>query len=433
MSASPRCVALFALTSLLAGALAQAPKEQEKQPQEEKHVAYPQRDLLTPFRAPADVYAPPDELFRILRSMQALADARGAKKDFDADGREVVDDDNWRLLRGELAKKGVDAGYLAQIMRLNRNAADRATAFYAAFYASDVDNVFNLIGHIPGEPERKTREAALPRAIAFLRANVNRRFGDLGDERKEAIRKALPEPGSPVAMERGIVRGPVDEDYLHQLPLMPFFQLLDVDAAIDQAQGLWFLKETFLARKDLALQWLEPALPRVHQLLRSQSPQVREQAIGLVQAIGPKDLRQPPDDATELVAWAKEAAKEMFPPIRNLNDTIVQLFPSPERDAIVAAGEAALRASNIGDPVNGQRKDGTHYRGFRVARVPDELKVLAIPSEAVVTTVNGAPVSDAASLLQAVRQQLASKSSQHKLFVEYVLRGESHAVEYRVL
>ncbi len=443
MSASPRCVALFVLTSLLAGATspartpaqAPAPQEQGNQPQEAKHIAYAQRDLLTPFRSPTDAYAPPDELFGILRAMQTIADATGAKKSFDADGREVIDDENWRLLRAELAKKGLDAGYLAQIMRLNRNAPDRATAFYAAFYVAEVDHVFNLIGHIPGEPVRRTRELAFPRAIAFLQANLSRRFGDLSKEQKERITNALPEPGSPVAKARGIVRGPRDEDYLHQgLTLVPFFQLLDVDAAIDQAQAAWFLKEAFLARKDLALQWLEPALPRVKQLLRSDSAPVREQAIGLLQAIAPKDLRQPPaGDPKDLIAWADEAAKDLFPPIRNVNDTIVQLFPSPERDAIAAAGEAALRKATIGDPVNGQRKDGTHYRGFRIALVPDELKALAIPTEAVITTVNGAPVSDAASVLEAVRRQLASKASPRKLFVEYVLGGEQHAIEYRVM
>lgn len=401
--------------------------------QQEKLIAYPQRDLLSPFRNPTDVYAPPDEIFRLLRTMQSLAEAGNAKKSFDASGREIVDDPRWEEARKQLATKRLDAGYLAQIMRLNRNTADRATAFYGAFFVENIDYVFELISHIPGEPERRIREAAMPRAIEFLRAHGKRQFGDLSKEQKEAMIKALPEPGSPAARTAGLTRAPVDGDWLHQITLVPFFQLLDLDEAIDQAQGLWFLKEVFTIRRDQALVWLEPALPRVKQLLLAKASDVRAQAIGLFQAIGGKDLPQPPAEDSALVAWADLAAKTMFPPIRNLNDTIVQLLPSPERDAIVTAATAALTTSAIGDPSTGHRDDGSRYRGFRIARVPDELKPLAIPTGAIITAVNGVNVFDAASLLRIVREQLAAMRHPRKLLVEYVLAGKSHAVEYRVL
>ena len=91
-------------------------------------------------------------------------------------------------------------------------------------------------------------------------------------------------------------------------------------------------------RPDLARIWFEPALPRMRQLLVSESREVRQQAIELLRTIGPKDLRPAPaDDATELLAWGEEAMKEMFPPIRNLNDALIQLFPSEERKALVKA------------------------------------------------------------------------------------------------
>lgn len=401
--------------------------------QEQKDIAYPQKDALSPFRHPTDAYAPPDEVYRLLRIMQALADAPNAPKSFDRTGREVVADKRWEQARAEVLKKGLDAGYLAQIMRLNRNAADRATAFYGAFHVPNAEHVFELIAHIPGEPERRTRELAMPRAIEFLRANLNRRFGDLSKEQKEEVKKALPEIGSPVARARGLLRTPVDSDHLYHVTLVPFLQLLDLDDAIDQAQALWFLKEVFLIRLDLALQWLEPSLPRLRQLLLSPSPQVREQAIGVFQAIGPAGLKAPPESDQDLVAWAEEASKALFPPIRNLNDTIVQMHPSPERDAIAAAGIAALATSAIGDPFQGDRKDGGRFRGFRVARVPDELKALAIPTGAVITTVNGVAVTDAASLLATTREQLQRLGHPRRLLVEYVLQGEPHAVEYRLL
>jgi hypothetical protein len=398
-----------------------------------KPVAYPNKDLLSPFRNPVDVYAPPDEVYRALRTMQALADAGNAARSYDAEGREVVADKRWQDARDQLTKLRLDAGYLAQIMRLNRNSADRATAFYGAFYLTNTDHVFELIAHIPGEPERRTREAMLPRAIEFLRANLKRKFGDLGKEQQDALAKALPELGSPAAKAAGVVRAPIAADWLHKVTLVPFFQLLDLDEAIDQAQGLWFLKETFTIRQDLALLWLEPALPRVKELLLSKSPKVREQAIGLLQAIAPKDLPAPPSDDQALLVWADAAAKTLFPPIRNLNDTIVQLSPSPERDAIVAAGKTALETAAIGDSVNGQRKDGTRYRGFRIAHVPEALKPLAIPTEAVITTVNGVNITDATTLLQNVSTLLAQQKAPRKLFVEYVLQGMTHAIEYRVL
>jgi hypothetical protein len=196
--------------------------------------------------------------------------------------------------------------------------------------------------------------------------------------------------------------------------------------------ALWFLKEVFLVRLDLALLWLEPALPRVRQLMAAKDAAVRNEAIGLYQAIGPKDLRLPPDDPEALQQWATEAEHALFPPIRNLNDAVVQLQPSPERDAVAAAGEKALETSAIGDPFREQEK-GQWVTGFRVAHVPDDLKALAIPKGAVITSVNGVGITDAASLLRAVREQLRASKAPHTLFVEYRNGGEQHAIEYRVL
>jgi len=401
--------------------------------QEPKFVGYPQRDALSPFRNPSDVYAPPDEVYRLLRIMQTIADAPGALKKFGADGRETIDDKRWQQAAAELKTKQLDAGYLAQIMRLNRNAADRATAFYGAFHCANVDHVFELIAHIPGEPERRTRELAMPRAVEFVRAHARRRFGDLGKDQQDALVQSLPKPGSPEAKQKGLSRAPTERDYLHTLVVVPFLQMLDLDAAIDQAQALWFLKEAFTVRPDLALLWLEPSLPRVKQLLLSTDAPVREQAIGLLQVVGPKELPAPPADAQALLDWADTAAKELFPPIRNLNDTIVQMHPSPERDALAGAAVAAVQTSAIGDAYLGTRKDGSRFRGFRVLTLPKELEPLAIPKLAVVTSVNGIGVHDATSLLATVREQLRTLPHPRRLFVEYVVDGEGRAIEYRVL
>ena len=401
--------------------------------QEQKTIGYPGRDLLSPFRKPVDAYAPPDELFGALRKMQELANDARLPKSHDRDGREIVDDVRWQAAFADVKRIGVDAAYLAQILRVSRNAGDRATALYAMFYVDNPVHVMELIEHIPGEPERKAREAAFPRAVEFLRKVLSRRFGDLDEQQKKVLLDAMPEPGSPVARARGIGRAPVDSDALYQLRMIPFLQLLDVDEPLDQGQALWFLKEVFRLRVDLALQWLEPSLPRIRQLLIGDDERVRQQAIELLQVVGPANLREPPIDLRALLVWADEAQKGLFPPIRNLNDAIVQLHPSPERDALVAAGETALQNSSIGDPFAKQGKDGNWVRGFRLATVPDELKALAIPAGAIVTTVNGVQVHDSKTLLQTVRDQLRSQKHPRRLFVEFLRDEVQHAIEYRVM
>lgn len=423
MPAAPFAVSAVAAVCLLTSLRGQDPVP----------VAYPERDILSPFRNPTDVYAPPDELFRHLRAMQNIASRPDKAKSFDADGREVVDDPLWRELRGKVDGIGIDAGYLAQLMRLHRNAEERGIGFYAAFYVADVDHVLDLVAHIPGEPERRIREAALPRAAAFVRAQLGRRFGDLPSEQQDAVRKALPQIGSPVAKAQGLTRTPQAQDFLHELRLIPFFQLLDRNDVFDQAQALWFLKEVFTVRRDLAQAWLEPALPRVRQLLVGDSQPVRAEAIALLREIGPAALPEPPTEHEALLAWADRAARELFPPIRNLNDTIVQLHPSPERDAIAAAGAAALADASIGDPFAGQFEDGSWYRGLRIATVPEALAPLAIPKEAVITSVNGVAVGNAAELLRTVQQMLKPTGKPRRLFVEYVKAQQRHAIEYRVM
>ena len=395
-------------------------------------VAYPERDILSPFRTPLDVYAPPDELFRQLSIMSNIANRQGAKRSFDVTGREVVDDPAWRQARAKVDEIGVDAGVLAGMMRLHRNEVQRSIAFYGAFYCANIGFVMELISHIPGEPLRSTREAAFPRAIEFLRANLGKRFGQLTDDEKAMVVGALPEIGSPAANAQGLTRLPSDQDHLHDLRMQPFFQLLDVDDALDQAQALWFIKETITAREDFANLWLEPALPRLRQLLMSDNKDVCEQATAIFQMVGPKNMEAPPKDKAALIEWAKAAGKQLFPSIRNINDAIVQLFPSEERDAIAKAGASALENSSIGDPFRGQRKDGSWYSGFRIAHVPDALTQLALQKGAVITAVNGASVGTAEALLKIITKQ-AKAPKPRRLIVEYFLKGVPHAIEYRIM
>jgi len=410
---------------------AKKPQETAQQEPVDSLVAYPERDILSPFRTPTDLYAPPDELFRQLSIMRNIA-SRSSAKSFDDSGREVIDDPAWQQARAKVSEIGIDAGQLAGMMRLHRNEAQRATAFYGAFYCSNISYVMELISHIPGEPLRSTREAALPRAIQFMRANLGTRFGELTDDEKAIVIGALPQIGSPAAKAQGLTRLPSKNDHLHSLRLTPFFQLLDIDNETDRAQALWFIKEAIVTRPDFANLWLEPALPRLLQLLRSNNNDVRDQAIAIFQRIAAKNTAAPPKEIEALVMWAKEAGKHLFPPIRNINDAIVQLYPSDERAAIAKAGIKALESSAIGDPYRGQKKDGSWYSGFRVGRVPDALAQLAIPEGSVITSINGAPINSAQGLLATIIKQSEAKRPR-RVMVEYVLKGQSRAIEYRIM
>ncbi len=406
---------------------------------------YPAKDALSPFRTPEEIAAPPDALFAVLRTMRRIADDPAAPRSFDSDGREMIDDEQWRAAHQEAKRLGIDAGMLAVQMRSNRNADERAIAFYAAFHCANIDYVFNLISHIPGEPLRQTRERAYPRAIAFLQANVGRRFGDLPDEQQERIRAEMPQIGSPAAKSSGITREPIAEDLLHSVHLVPFLQLLDLDDAMDQAQGLWFVKETCLVRKDLAMATLEPALPRIRQLLRSPDAKVRHEAFGLHCAIADDKMAKPdPTDAAAVDAFAVAAGKSMFPPLRRTSEGLMWLLPSEERDALVTSAIAALEGGKLGRPDRGTTSSGVPYRGFRVESLPESLMQLGIPEGVIVTSINGMPIHDAKSLREAVEAQFwtidRTQDKQGKrvpkstasLLLEFQQGDTTRAMEFRV-
>jgi hypothetical protein len=432
---APRRIFAAPVASLLA--IAAAAAQNVKAP-----AAYPERDILSPFRKVDEIVAPPDKVMAQFRIMRSIADSAPVIKDFDKSGREIVDDDRWRAARAELTRLHIDAGHLAQVIRGSRNADDRDLAFYGMFYCTGVDDVLNLISHIPGEPVAQTRAKAYPRAVAFLRATIGQKWGDLSNEDRQVVLRNMPAPGSPAAMAMGIKRAPRDEDTLHQINLRPFFQMLDQDGAVDQAQALWFLKECFMVRRDLAAQWTEPALPRIAQLLESDDAAVRNEAAGLLLAIGPKDLKALPADADAAARreFVRRAGRALFPPIRPLSAGLLLLLPSPEREALFAAGRQALADGSIGETVTATDGDQRPFRGLRIDRVPAELEVLRIPVGAIVTAINGTPVVDLAQVKKALASAFETRDasggtrqlSAGRVVVDYMLDGKPRAMEYRV-
>jgi hypothetical protein len=433
MQKSSPLIALLIAAALTGIAAAQSPNAE---------VAYPERDILTPFRECSEIVAPPSKVLAQLQIMRAIGEAEGSAREFDADGREVVDDAQWQAARAELLGLGIDAGHLAQIIRGSRNVDERDLAFYGMFFCASKDDVFNLIGHIPGEPSEQLRVKAYPRAVAFLRAHINQRWGNLTKAEQEIVQRNMPKPGSPEAMTMGITRGPIAEDQLHEVNLRPFCQMLDRDEPINQAQALWFLKECFLLRLDLAARFCEPSLPRIQQLLISGAAAPRKEAEGLLRAIGGDQLpalAEDADTATRL-QFVDRASRRLFPPIRQVSTGCVVIKRGPDRDAVLAAGKQALQDGSAGETSIGKDAAGALLRGFRITRVPDALAALHLPQGAILTAINGTPVSSAAQVIAAIAAQFVVAGpnqrvrnvSTGKLIVEYHLDGMQRAMEYRI-
>src|SRR5580765_2126535 len=98
---------IFAASVASLFAIAAATAQQVKAPP-----AYPERDILTPFRKVDEIVAPPDKVMAQFRIMRSIADAAAVVKDFDKSGREIVDDDRWRAARATLSQMRIDAGHL---------------------------------------------------------------------------------------------------------------------------------------------------------------------------------------------------------------------------------------------------------------------------------------------------------------------------------
>lgn len=403
--------------------------------QDRQLVAYPKRDELTPFRSCSGIVAAPEAVFQQLRILREQAERTGAVVGFDANGITTVDHPVWRQALEELRKQVIDAGWLARILRESRNADERDLAFFGMFFCAEPGHVCNLIAHIPGEPERGTRQKAYPRALAFLRAHVSKRFGDLGEDQRKTLLDSMPAVGSPAAKAMGITRTPVESDHLYVVNLTPFFQMLDVGEPVDQAQALWFLKEVFLVRPDLAKGWLEPAMPRIREFLAGTDPMTRTEARGLMASLAPSTLRQPAAEAPaeEWAAWTVAVTKAVFPPIRRVSEALYTLYPSEERTALAAQVTEALAGDTLGDPASGKTDDGKAYWGFRIARMPRELEGMGVPTGAVVTALNGRPMRTAKDLLTTGTNLLGAGRGQRSLFVEFVHEGKQKAVEYRVM
>jgi hypothetical protein len=385
----------------------------------------PQLEYTRPLRTPDKNLQPPLELYDELRVMRAIARDPAAKVTFDSDGRQVCDSESWRQARAKAEIKATRmGGYLAVVGQESGEAADRALAYYGAFWLDSIQDTLSIMALIPGEPVPAIRDDAIQRALPFLRAHLGKTQGGEGGARAP----------SPVDYAQGRVTG----DRVYQDPnapaydfdINPWCALLECEQARDKAQGLWFLRELVTIRKQYGLETLTLVKSLLPGLVVHADQEVRKQARAYLAAVDPHNRPAPPDDAPDsaALAWLESILYELFPPIRKISPGLFELYPSTDLDQIVAAGKDLLSRDAIGSTTTGT-VNGVFYRGFKVQRLPKPLDLLQIPLEAVITAINGVPVADSKGLLDTITATLRTKRA---LVVEFVARDQQRAIEYRL-
>lgn len=385
----------------------------------------PKMEYLRPFRNPDKNLQPPMELYEELRTMLAIARDPSVKKSYDEEGREVCDHSAWReaMSRAQI-KSARMGGYLAVVCQESGDAGDRALALYGAYWLDSLQDTISILALIPGEPVPHLREEAMLRALPFLRVQLAKNRGGEGGARK----------ASPVDHAHGNVIGGYVYEHpdapLYDFDVAPWCALLETPQARDRAQGLWFLAEVAAIRREYGLAALGLVQHLLPALAIEREAEVRRHARRLLATLDPRERPEPVADAPddEVRAWVEAVLYEIFPPIRQVSSGLIELYPSKDLDRIIATGKDVLERDAIGQTASG-KVNGMFYRGFKVQRIPEPLDLLRLPKDAVITHVNGQPVTDSATLLRAI-EATAGKGS---LMVEYVASGQQYAIEYKLM
>ena len=346
-----------------------------------------------PFRKPSQKLETPVEVMELLEPMRRIAEAGEVAVSF-VEGVEVADSPEWRRLRNELkgkiARKG---GQLGAIVWDSISVEDRTTALYGIYYVDDAKATIELIPLIAGEPVYDLRRRHYPRAIEFLNVHWKK--------------------GSP-----------------HTLNAAPFFGLLRTGDVRDEAQGLWFLTRLLELRPEEAVKFLEESQDVLRKLLTSKNDDVRAHARAFLEMVAPQLPAPRRDEDADRLRWLDAALYQVLPPLRARGTGVLELYPSEDRDKVVAVGREALRGDSIFLKAQGRTRDGAQYRGLRVARLPEPLEKLGIPLDAVLTALNGSPITDGPALLAQVETLV---KTQRALLLEYVHEGAQRVMEFRLV
>jgi hypothetical protein len=378
-------------------------------------------DWRMPFRSPQANLVPPEDMWAHLRPMYEIARKAAPDNLQIEDGVEVVLDPSWIEHRKALDAMRQDAGYVSLVLRDSQHVADRAIAFYGAFYHPDPQSVLQLIEHIPGEPSRALREDAYRRAVDFIRSNLGDKVeGDLEAWEKLDLGPAGQKPPRP-------------GDYLFGFDPTAFVALWSVEDERDHEQGLWFLARCAEARQGIGVAAWMLGRDRLRELAASGSPKVRVAIADFVRAVSGMTCGLEADaDADAWLAWLAEAHDQVFPPLLRVSAGLYDLFPHADRDELAKVGRAHLAAGTLGtDNVLGSTKAGLPYRGFRIEKLPSPLDRLGLEPGCVLLSVNGTPTPTSARLTQILERGLPAPA---QFVVEFIdVAGRNKAIRYRVL
>lgn len=377
-------------------------------------------DWRMPFRSPQTNTAPPEELYRQLRPMYAIAKAAMPdRRSLDATGAEQIDDPAWRAAREEIAGAEFEIGYLSLVIRESRSVNDRALAFYGGFYCPDPRWVFSIIEHIPGEPDRAIRADAFARAVDYLSVQFGRRNeGDLAEWQALKVGPAGEKPPKP-------------GEFSNSLDPAPFVAMLFLKEPVDVRQALWFLARAAEFRPAFGRAALDMARERLPRLIATDDDAVRHAVADFLAAVDPDPERVPPEDLTgeDLTEWLDQVLYALFPPIRRISDGLFELWPGADRDQLVAVGSGILRNGSAGEPATGRTAAGQPWSGMRIAMLPEPLDRLGLAVGDAITAIDGMPVARPAQVLRALE---AAAKHRRGTLVEFVTAaGRSGALEYR--
>lgn len=389
----------------------------------------PVRDWRLPFRAPQANLVPPEEMFRHLQVMLDIAQrAPAGEKHLGEDGEEVVDDPAWQAARDRLAEVRFDPGYLSLVLRDSRHAAHRLLAFYAAQYCPQPQYAMQLIEHIPGEPERGLRQAAMQWAVPYVEEWLPKlNEGDIAEWNRLAVGPAgekPPRPGDPtVSLDPG-----------------PFLALAALDEPIDQRQALWFLARCTAARPSFGMDVLDRGRQLLKILAAVEDPEVRLAVVDLLTELDPDRDRaaehsavgdgDPVPDPAALLAWLEAVDYQLFPPLRRISAGLYELYPRADRDQLVAVAMAGIQDGSLLTMAGGKTADGDAYYGLRIQALPEPLDRLGLGIGDTLTSINGLPLTSAQTLSRRIELSARPGSS---FLLEYVDRGGvPRAIDYRV-
>lgn len=387
--------------------------------QEEKE---PPRDWRLPYRQPQIRVEPPIELFRVLEPLQGLMDRSAPEDRKFVEGVEVVDSEEWRSLAARLGSMRIDGGYLSLILRDSADAKDRRTAFFGGFHVRDPNVIRSLIEHIPGEPSRKLREEMYPRAVAWMRYH---------EGPGAAKRRAAEEQGAEPSDQ------PAVENYRKErVDLMPFLAVLELETKADRVQALWFLARVVAIDASYAKQAFDIGADRLAKLAGEVDGLAAEQFDSLLRAADPDQERvarlgsEDELDSKDRIAWFEDVLHDLYPPIRRISGGLYELFPSEDRDQLLAVGRKLLEDDSQWQVVDGMDKSRIPYRGLRLPILPEPLDQLGLKPGTTIVGISGAPVPNLESL-RVILDRMVRPGG--RVFVEFITEDKArHAIEYRV-